>query len=103
MRKYTSSGFFIFLILIPVGWSSNQESFKLNYYLKNSYHYPQLLHRFHITGSNCDHKHYTSIAKINGIWQIDDGYARGIEAFFPALLVEGFSKAIAERENYDQG
>jgi hypothetical protein len=75
----------------------------LNKYPKNSYHFHQMLLRFHVTGYICGHTHNTSIAKINDVWQIDVGHARGIEAFFPGLLVEGISSAIAQGEENVQG
>jgi hypothetical protein len=74
----------------------------LNKYPKNSYHFHQLLLRFHVTGYICGHTHNTSIAKINDVWQIDVGHARGIEAYFPTLLVGGFSEAIAEAQRNSQ-
>lgn len=70
----------------------------LNKYQKNSYHFHQALRRFHITAYICGHTHNTSIAKINDVWQIDVGHARGIEAFFPAMLMERLSEAIAEAQ-----
>ena len=70
----------------------------LNKYQKNSYHFHQLLRRLDVTAYICGHTHNTSIAKINDVWQIDVGHARGIEAYFPALLVNGFSQAIAEAQ-----
>ena len=74
----------------------------LNKYPKNSYHFHQLLLRFKVTAYICGHTHNTSIAKINDAWQIDVGHARGIEAYFPALLVGGFSQAIAEAQRNGQ-
>ena len=70
----------------------------LNKYQKNNYHFHQLLRRLDVTAYICGHTHNTSIAKINDVWQIDVGHARGIEAYFPALLVNGFSQAIAEAQ-----
>jgi hypothetical protein len=61
-----------------------------------------MLLRFHVTGYICGHTHNTSIAKINDVWQIDVGHARGIEAYFPVLLVGGFSEAIAEAQGHSQ-
>ncbi len=74
----------------------------LNKYQKNSYHFHQMLRRFHVTAYFCGHTHNTSIAKINGIWQIDVGHARGIEAFFPDLLIEKLSEAMANKQKTNQ-
>ena len=75
----------------------------LNKYQKNSYHFHQLLRRFDVTAYICGHTHNTSVAKINDVWQIDVGHARGIEAVFPALLVDEFSEAISEAKKSGKG
>jgi len=45
---------------------------------KNSHRFAKLLRQHNITAYICGHTHNLSYAKINGIWQIDAGHARGI-------------------------
>jgi hypothetical protein len=72
----------------------------LNKYPKNCYDFHQLLRRFNVIAYICGHTHNTSIAKINEIWQIDVGQARGIESFFPDMFVDGLSENDCLRNQY---
>ena len=45
---------------------------------KNNHRFQKLLRRYNITAYICGHTHNFSYTKINGIWQIDAGHARGI-------------------------
>jgi len=36
-----------------------------------------LLQRYHVRAYICGHTHNTSVARVNGIWQLDSGHARG--------------------------
>jgi hypothetical protein len=71
----------------------------LNKYPKSSFKFHQLLKKFNVTAYFCGHTHNFSIAKINGLWQIDVGHARGIEAFFPSMVAENAAKKIDEGRN----
>ncbi|UCH09041.1 MAG: metallophosphoesterase [Fidelibacterota bacterium] len=70
------------------------EDDSLNKYVKNMHRFHQLMLEYGTTAYLCGHTHNTSIAKINGIWQIDVGHARGIEDPFPALLYKETSNRI---------
>jgi hypothetical protein len=74
----------------------------LNKYPKSSFKFYQLLKKYNVTAYICGHTHNASIAKINGIWQIDVGHARGIEAFFPTMVVETITEKIAEGRKNDK-
>lgn len=49
----------------------------LDKYPENSFRFQQLLREYDITAYFCGHTHNFSYSKINGIWQIDAGHARG--------------------------
>jgi hypothetical protein len=59
----------------------------LNKYPQNSFKFHQLLKKYNVNAYVCGHTHNASIAKINNIWQIDIGHARGIESYFPDMLI----------------
>jgi len=63
------------------------EDDSLNKYPRNSFKFIQLLKEYDVTAYVCGHTHNTSIAKINDMWQIDVGHARGIESYFPDQLI----------------
>ena len=50
----------------------------LDQYPKNSHRFSKLLRQHEITAYINGHTHNFSYAKINGLWQIDTGHARGI-------------------------
>jgi hypothetical protein len=66
----------------------------LNKYPISSFRFHQLLKKYNVMAYFCGHTHNASIAKINGIWQIDVGHARGIEAHFPTLTFEAIEHMI---------
>jgi hypothetical protein len=66
----------------------------LNKYPKSIFLFHQLLKKFNVAAYICGHTHNASIAKINGVWQIDAGHARGIEALFPDMLIQEISARI---------
>ncbi|MBN2377551.1 MAG: metallophosphoesterase [Sedimentisphaerales bacterium] len=45
---------------------------------ENSHRFQQLLRKHEVTAYVCGHTHNFSYAKINGLWQIDSGHARGM-------------------------
>lgn len=45
---------------------------------ENSHRFHQLLRTHEVTAYLCGHTHDFSFAKLNGVWQIDSGHARGI-------------------------
>ncbi|MFQ6115205.1 MAG: hypothetical protein ACE5NG_14190 [bacterium] len=48
----------------------------------------------------CGHCHSASYSKINGLWQIDAGHARGIEdKLYPQQLFEALIEALKEGSN----
>ncbi|MFH2029101.1 MAG: metallophosphoesterase [Bacteroidota bacterium] len=49
----------------------------LDKYPENSFKFQKLLRENNVTAYVCGHTHNFSIAKLNGIWQIDPGHARG--------------------------
>ncbi|UCD37445.1 MAG: metallophosphoesterase [Fidelibacterota bacterium] len=66
----------------------------LDKYMKNWHRFHQLLLKHDVTVYICGHTHNTSVAKINGLWQIDVGHARGTEDLFPALLYSRLVEAV---------
>jgi len=42
------------------------------------YRFWSLLGKHHVTAYLCGHTHNSSVAKINGVWQLDAGHARGL-------------------------
>jgi hypothetical protein len=72
------------------------EDDSLNKYAKNMHRFHQLMVKYGVTAYLCGHTHNASIAKINGIWQIDVGHARGIEGPFPSRLYRAASSSIPE-------
>ena len=49
----------------------------LDQYPENNYRFWSLLHKNHVVAYLCGHTHNASVIKINGVWQIDCGHARG--------------------------
>jgi hypothetical protein len=50
----------------------------LDKYEQNNHAFWSLLRRHDVVAYFCGHTHNTSAAKINGVWQIDCGHARGV-------------------------
>jgi len=44
----------------------------------NNHRFWSLLREHKVTAFICGHTHCTSLAKINGVWQVDSGHARGL-------------------------
>ena len=64
---------------------------------KNSFAFYQVMMNHNVAAYVCGHTHNTSYAKINGLWQIDAGHARGLEeASYADLMYQAIDQAIAE-------
>jgi len=50
----------------------------LDKYAENNHRFWSLLREHDVVGYICGHTHDASVAKINGVWQIDAGHARGL-------------------------
>jgi hypothetical protein len=68
---------------------------------ENAFALHQLLKKYGVKAYVCGHTHNTSYAKINGLWQLDPGHARGLEeASYADQMYEAIDMAIKEgREN----
>jgi hypothetical protein len=68
---------------------------------ENAFAFHQLLLEYGVDAYFCGHTHNTSYAKINGLWQLDPGHARGIEdASYADQMFEAIDEAIRKgREN----
>jgi len=74
----------------------------LDKYAENAFRFHQLMLKYNVKAYFCGHTHNTSYAKINGVWQIDVGHARGIEDnWSPNTLFELLKNFIAECEQKD--
>jgi hypothetical protein len=64
---------------------------------ENAFAFHQLLLKFGVEAYICGHTHNTSYAKINGLWQLDPGHARGLEeASYAEAMYEAIGRAIEE-------
>ena len=54
----------------------------LDLYPESNFRFQQLLHKYEVTAYLCGHSHSTSVAKINGLWQLDLGHIRGMMSDF---------------------
>ena len=64
---------------------------------ENAFAFHQLLLKYGVDAYVCGHTHNTSYAKINGLWQIDAGHARGLEeASYADQMYEAIGRAIEE-------
>jgi hypothetical protein len=69
---------------------------------ENAFALHQMLLKHGVDAYFCGHTHNTSYAKINGLWQLDPGHARGIEeASYADQMYEAIDKAI--KEGREQG
>ncbi|MCK4343068.1 MAG: metallophosphoesterase [Phycisphaerae bacterium] len=50
----------------------------LDQYPRHNHRFWTLLRRHEVVAYFCGHSHNTSVAKINGVWQLDTGHARGL-------------------------
>ncbi len=64
---------------------------------ENAFALHQLLLKFGVDAYICGHTHNTSYAKINGLWQLDPGHARGLEeAAYADQMFKAIGRAIEE-------
>jgi len=57
----------------------------------------QLLRKYDVEAYVCGHTHNTSVGKINGLWQLDPGHARGLEeASYADQMYAAIGRAIKE-------
>jgi len=64
---------------------------------ESAFAFHQLLLKYEVDAYICGHTHNTSYAKINGLWQIDAGHARGLEeASYADQMYEAIVRAIEE-------
>ncbi len=76
----------------------------LNKYPKNAFRFHQLLFKYGVTAYICGHTHNTSYAKINGLWQIDAGHARGMEdKLYPDELYKSLVAGMLEGKKHNSG
>jgi hypothetical protein len=77
----------------------------------NAFAFHQLLLKHGVDAYFCGHTHNTSYAKINGLWQLDPGHARGLEEasyadqMFAAIenaIEEGKKKGVGEAKSLRQ-
>ncbi|MEJ2583360.1 MAG: metallophosphoesterase [Acidobacteriota bacterium] len=68
---------------------------------ENAFALHQLLLKYGVEAYVCGHTHNTSFGKINGLWQLDPGHARGLEeASYADQMYAAIKRAIEEgREN----
>ena len=64
---------------------------------ENAFAFHRLLLKYGVDAYICGHTHNTSYAKINGLWQLDPGHARGLEeASYADQMYEAIGRAIEE-------
>jgi hypothetical protein len=64
---------------------------------ENAFALHQLLLKFGVDAYVCGHTHNTSYAKINGLWQLDPGHARGLaQASYAEQMYAAIERAIEE-------
>ncbi len=67
---------------------------------ENAFAFHQLLMKYEVDAYVCGHTHGTSYAKINGLWQLDPGHARGLEeASYADQMYAAIEHAIEEGRN----
>jgi len=67
---------------------------------ENAFAFHQLLMKYGVDAYVCGHTHGTSYAKINGLWQLDPGHARGLEeASYADQMYAAIERAIEEGRN----
>jgi hypothetical protein len=64
---------------------------------ESAFQFHQLMLRYDVTAYICGHSHGASVAKINGLWQLDSGHARGLEAKSDAEAFYAAIKSAIER------
>jgi len=73
----------------------------LDQYPNHAHSFYQLLMKYNVTAYICGHTHSASISRINGLWQIDAGHARGIETIFPELMFAKISQNINDGQKHN--
>lgn len=64
---------------------------------KSAFAFYQVMMKHDVAAYVCGHTHNTSYAKINGLWQIDAGHARGLEeTSYADLMYQAIDQAIVE-------
>jgi 3',5'-cyclic AMP phosphodiesterase CpdA len=64
---------------------------------ENAFAFHQLMLKYGVDAYVCGHTHNTSYAKINGLWQLDPGHARGLEeASYADRMYAAIDNAIEE-------
>ena len=64
---------------------------------ETAFAFHQLLLKYGVDAYFCGHTHNTSYAKINGLWQLDPGHARGLEeASYADQMYAAIGRAIEE-------
>lgn len=71
---------------------------------ENAFAFHQLLLKHGVDAYFCGHTHNTSFAKINGLWQLDPGHARGMEeASYAQQMYEAIQIAFEEGRKRGDG
>jgi len=73
----------------------------LDQYPKESFKFYQIMMKYNVLAYLNGHTHNTSYAKINGIWQIDCGHARGVEILYPNLAYQNIKLIFNQVNNSD--
>lgn len=64
---------------------------------RSAFAFFQVMKKHDVDAYICGHTHNTSYAKINGLWQLDAGHARGLEeASYADLMFQAVERAIEE-------
>jgi len=64
---------------------------------ENAFAFHQILRKHGVVAYVCGHTHNTSYAKINGLWQLDPGHARGLEEVsYADQMYQAIDRAIKE-------
>lgn len=61
----------------------------LDKYPQNVFKFYQTLMKYGVVAYFNGHTHNASISRLNGLWQIDVGHARGIENIYPGMVYQG--------------
>jgi hypothetical protein len=71
---------------------------------ENAFLFHQLLLKYEVDAYVCGHTHGTSYAKINGLWQLDPGHARGLEeASYADAMFAAIQTAIDDGRKRGEG
>jgi hypothetical protein len=71
---------------------------------ENAFAFHQVLLKYGVDAYICGHTHNTSYAKINGLWQLDAGHARGLEEdSYADQMYAAIGRAIEEGRQRGEG